>query len=176
MSTDYTHMNELGITINTPSKDEGLARRFNQGYLDLMEHFGMRPRTIQVDAQSRNRIQKERAIRKHRLRRLLGQLNELGQRKRLTRDELLMKLGVARKEAGRNYRLLEITVPEQLKAMQMIDVLIPTVDGRWLNMSRHTRPDKAQQLSLAQLHMELPPQPPPEITSEQFTSSCGEDL
>jgi hypothetical protein len=52
--------------------------------------------------------------------------------------------------------------------MQMIDVSIPTVDGRWLQMARYTQPDKAQQLLLAQLGMELPPQPPPKITQEQF--------
>ena len=68
------------------------------------------------------------------------------------------------------------SVLEQLKAMQMIDVRIPTVDGRWLKMSRYTQPDKAQQLLLAQLHLVLPPQPPPEITSGRFEKHCGEDL
>jgi hypothetical protein len=59
--------------------------------------------------------------------------------------------------------------------MQMIDVSIPTVDGRWLQMARYTQPDKAQQLLLAQLGMELPPQPPPKITLEQINPHCGED-
>jgi hypothetical protein len=59
--------------------------------------------------------------------------------------------------------------------MQMIDVSIPTVDGRWLQMARYTQPDKAQQLLLAQLGMELPPQPPPKITLEQINPQCGED-
>ncbi len=68
------------------------------------------------------------------------------------------------------------SVLEQLKAIQMIDVRIPTVDGRWLKMPRYTQPDKAQQLLLAQLHLVLPPQPPPEITSKQFEKPCGEDL
>ena len=243
---------------------------------------------IYVYAQSHNRIKKERAIRKRRLRRLLEQLNALRARKRLKRDELLMKLGAARKEAGRAFGLLDIALPdtdqpvnpetfhwrinraryrqvyrregryllrsnlppdnparlweyyvqltevedafrnlkgdlairpihhqlesrieahifiaflayclhvtlkqrsrrhatgltprsvlEQLKTIQMIDVSIPTVDGRWLRMSRYTQPDKAQQLLLAQLQLTLPPQPPPEITSQQFRSSCGEDL
>lgn len=43
-------------------------------------------------------------------------------------------------------------------------------------MSRYTQPDKAQQLLLAQLQMTLPPQPPPEITSDRFKTACGEDL
>jgi len=68
------------------------------------------------------------------------------------------------------------SVLEQLKAIQMIDVQIPTVDGRWLKMSRFTKPDKAQQLLLAQLQLVLPPQPPPEISRRQFEDSCGEDL
>jgi transposase len=68
------------------------------------------------------------------------------------------------------------SVLEQLKAMQMIDVQIPTVDGRWLTMSRYTQPDKAQRLLLAQLQLALPQQPPPKITSRQLNSSCGEDL
>ena len=68
------------------------------------------------------------------------------------------------------------SVLEQLKLIQMIDVHIPTVDERWLKMPRYTQPDKAQQLLLAQLHLELPPQPPPKITRNQFDTSCGEDL
>jgi hypothetical protein len=47
----------------------------------------------------------------------------------------------------------------------MIDVHIPTTDGRELRMSRYTKPDKAQQLLLSQLKLKLPPQPPPEISS-----------
>ena len=59
------------------------------------------------------------------------------------------------------------SILEQLKAMQMLDVRVPTTDGRWLHMSRYTQPDKTQQLLLAQLNLSLPKQPPPRITSEQ---------
>jgi len=243
---------------------------------------------IYVYAQSGNRIQKERAMRKRRLRKLLAELKKLRDRKRLTRDTLLMKLGALKRDAGRAFGLLEIRLPqlkesitsetfvwkinwkkyrevyrregryllrsnlegrdpaklweyyiqltqveeafknlkgdlairpihhrleerieahifiaflayslhvtlgkrcrqtatgltprsvlEQLKAMQMIDVAIPTVDGRWLQMARYTHPDKAQQLLLAQLGMELPPQPPPKITQDRINPRCGEDL
>jgi transposase len=242
---------------------------------------------IYVYAQSGNRIQKERAMRKRRLRKLLNELKKLRDRKRLTRDTLLMKLGELKRDAGRAYGLLNIQLPEskeaitsetfswtlnwkkyrevyrregryllrsnlegsdpaklweyyiqltqveeafknlkgdlairpihhrleerieahifiaflayclhvtlgkrcrqratgltprsvleQLKTMQMIDVSIPTVDGCWLQMARYTQPDKAQQLLLAQLGMELPPQPPPKITLEQINPHCGED-
>jgi len=243
---------------------------------------------VYIYAQSKKRIQKERAMRKRRLKHLLKRLTELRDQKTITRDKLLMKLGAAQKQAGRAYRLVDIVLPaanepinaqtfhwrinrkkyrrvyrregryllrsnlppddpaklwqyyvqlteveeafrnlkgdlavrpihhqvesrieahifiaflayclhvtlrqrckhcaggltprsalEQLKAIQMIDVQIPTVDGRWLRMSRFTKPDKAQQLLLAQLQLLLPPQPPPEISRKQFENSCGEDL
>jgi len=243
---------------------------------------------IYIYAQSQKRIQKERAMRKRRLKQLLKRLAELRTQKNITRDKLLMKLGVAEKEAGRSYGLLDIDLPgkdqavncetfrwkinrvkyrrayrregryllrsnlppddparlwqyyiqlteveeafrnlkgdlairpihhqdekrieahifiafiayclhvtlrqrckhsasglsprsvlEQLKAIQMIDVQIPTVDGRWLKMSRFTIPDKAQQLLLSQLKLTLPPQPPPEISRKNLKASCGEDL
>lgn len=54
---------------------------------------------------------------------------------------------------------------EQMKVIQMIDVHIPTTDGRELRMSRYTKPDRTQQLLLAQLKLQLPPQPPPEISA-----------
>jgi len=243
---------------------------------------------VYIYAQSEKRIKKERAMRKRRLKQLLRRLTELRNQKTITRDSLLMKLGAARKDAGRAYRLVDIDLPaadqpinpetfhwrinrkkyrrvyrregryllrsnlppdnpaklwqyyvqlteveeafrnlkgdlairpihhqnesrieahifiaflayclhitlrqrckhsaggltprsvlEQLKAIQMIDVQIPTVDGRWLKMSRFTKPDKAQQLLLAQLQLVLPPQPPPEISRKQFQDSRGEDL
>ena len=62
------------------------------------------------------------------------------------------------------------SVLEQLKAIQMIDVVIPTTDGRRLEMARYTQPDKAQQLLLAQLGLELPPQPPPKITRDEIAA------
>lgn len=243
---------------------------------------------LYVYAQSQGRIDKERAMRKRRLRHLLKGLEDLRDQRRLNRDGLLMKLGARKKEAGRAYGLLQITVPEpgksitpetfhwridwgkyrrayrqegryllrsnlppenpqklwqyyiqltqieeafrnlkgdlalrpiyhrvesrieahvfiaflsyclhvtlrqrcqqnapgltprsvleQLKEMRMIDVEMPTVDGRMLKMARYTQPDKAQQLLLARLRLELPPQPPPEISSGKIKTSCGEDL
>ena len=70
------------------------------------------------------------------------------------------------------------SVLEQMMAMQMLDVRIPTTDGRWLHMCRYTQPDKLQQLLLAQLNLQLPEQPPPEITMEKVRQSCpcSEDL
>ena len=56
------------------------------------------------------------------------------------------------------------SILEQFKAVQMIDVHVPTTDGRELRMSRYTKPDKTQQLLLTRLKLKLPPQPPPEIS------------
>ena len=62
------------------------------------------------------------------------------------------------------------SIIEQMKVIQMIDVHIPTTDGRELKMSRYTKPDKAQQLLLTRLKFNLPPQPPPEISQGLNTS------
>ena len=62
------------------------------------------------------------------------------------------------------------SILEQLKVIQMIDVHVPTADGRELRMSRYTKPDKAQQLLLERLKFKLPPQPPPEISMGSNTA------
>jgi transposase len=54
-------------------------------------------------------------------------------------------------------------VLEQLAAIQMVDVCLPTSDGRWLIMPRHTEPEAEQQMLLEKLGLTLPPQPPPRI-------------
>ena len=59
------------------------------------------------------------------------------------------------------------SIIEQMKVIQMLDVRIPTMDGRYLKMSRYTKPDKCQQLLLSKLHLILPKQPPPEIIGQQ---------
>ena len=53
----------------------------------------------------------------------------------------------------------------QLHPIQMVDVCLPTTDGRWLIMPRYTEPEPDQQALLAQLHLTLPHQPPPRIRS-----------
>ena len=231
---------------------------------------------VYVLAQSDGRVDKERAIRHKKLRRLLARLHEL-RRQRPERDQLLMALGAAKKEAGRFYALLHITVPaagqavsaetfffrfhrprlrlvrrregryllrsnltgrtpaelwtcymqlvqveeafknlkgdlrvrpvyhqkleriqahimvaflaytlhvclrqrlqavaggltpravlEKFCAVQMVDVHLPTTDGRTVILTRHTQPEKELQVLLAQLNLTLPSQPPPKITS-----------
>jgi Transposase DDE domain len=65
---------------------------------------------LYVLAHSEGRVDKERAMRRRSLKKLVKRLQELQQQK-LTRDELLMKLGAAKKEAGRAYALVTITLP-----------------------------------------------------------------
>lgn len=63
---------------------------------------------------------------------------------------------------------------EKFKAMQMIDVHLPTTDGQNLILPRYTQPEKDQKLLLHQLNLILPEQPPPRI--EKPSSKCGADL
>lgn len=54
-------------------------------------------------------------------------------------------------------------VLEKLATIQMLDVYLPTSDGRWLVMPRFTQPEPDQAILLHRLKLELPPQPPPRI-------------
>jgi len=72
---------------------------------------------LYILARSHGRVDKERAMRQRRLKRLVKRLKEL-QAQRLERDELLLKLGAAKKEAGRAYALIEIDLPPQEQAAQ----------------------------------------------------------
>ena len=55
---------------------------------------------------------------------------------------------------------------DKLAAIQMLDVHIPTTDGRELVFTRHTQPELDQQLLLERLDWDLPPQPPPRISGK----------
>jgi transposase len=229
---------------------------------------------LYVMARSEGRVNKERAMRRRRLKKLWSRLKQL-QKQKITRDALLLKIGAAKKEAGRSYFLVDIKLPEQkepvnpntftfrlrknklrtvrrregcyllrsnlvrqdprilweyyiqlteveqafkdlkqdlavrpvyhqadnridahifvsfmsyclfvtlkhkakqsapgltprailekFSTMQMVDVHLPTTDGRLLVLPRYTQPDRDQKLLLAQLRFRLPEQPPPRI-------------
>ena len=71
---------------------------------------------LYILAQSRPRILKERGMRRRRLKKLWRRLHELrGQS--LKRDELLLKLGAAKKEAGRAWHLVRIGLPKAREAV-----------------------------------------------------------
>lgn len=54
----------------------------------------------------------------------------------------------------------------KMSAMQILDVRIPTTDGRTIVLNRYTEPNDDQTLLLNQLKLKLPPQPPPKIESK----------
>ena len=231
---------------------------------------------VYVLAQSDARIDKERGMRRKRLRRYVDRLQAL-QGQALTRDQLLMKLGAAKHEAGRAANLVLVTIPKasaktaslefeldraklrqvrrregryllrtnlgaqeperlwtfyiqlteveqafkelkhdlavrpifhhnehrieahifvaflayclqvtlkanlrplaggitpreviaKFKTMQMVDVRIPTTDGRELVLPRYTQPEPEHRVLLQRLQLRLPEQPPPKITAAQ---------
>src|SRR5712691_3712470 len=227
---------------------------------------------LYVFAQSRDRVAKERAMRRRQLKWLWKRLAQIAAMK-LTREELLMKLGAARSQAPTAWRLVAVAVPKggatfsyrldrkklrqarrregryllrtnltendpaqlwsyylqlvvveeafknlkgdlairpifhqeevrveahifiaflayclhvtlgrrlhalapgltprnvlaKFAAIQMIDVHVPTTDGRELVLTRRTEPEPELILLLDKLRLELPAQPPPKITSQ----------
>lgn len=228
-----------------------------------------------VYVESQDRVAKERSMRRRRFKRLWTGLHELRNRKNITRDDLLMRIGALKKEAGRDFGLVCISLPkprepvnentfcfkldrkrllramsregryllrsnmkaaspetawefyllltrveqafkdlkgtlsirpiwhqleerieahifvsflayclhttlrnlargrasgltseailEKLSNIQMVDIHLPTTDGRHVVMSRYTQPEKDVSLLLAQLGLSLPDQPPPKI-------------
>ena len=231
---------------------------------------------VYVLAQSDARIDKERGMRRKRLRRYIERLKAL-QTQKLTRDQLLMKLGAAKHDAGRAASVVKLTWPKEasstanlefsldrgrlrqvrrregryllrtnltaqqpdalwtfyiqlteveqafkeikhdlairpifhkteerieahifvaflayclqvtlkaklrtlaggttprevitkFKTVQMVDVHLPTTDGRELILSRYTQPETEHRMLLDQLRLSLASQPPPKITAAQ---------
>lgn len=239
---------------------------------------------VYILARSDARREKEQAMRRRRLRKLLARLKELRQQT-LSRDQLLLKLGAARKEAGAGaWRIVAITLPgkdqpvtpetfsfrldwnrlrearrregsyllrsnmasrdpaelwnfylqlvaveqafkelkgdlairpihhqtdarieahifvaflayclqvtlkhrlralapgltpramlEKMAGIQMLDVQLPTTDGRTILLSRHTEPEPDQVLLLQQLKLRLPDQPPPRIVAADVAKAA----
>ena len=63
------------------------------------------------------------------------------------------------------------SVLEKMTTIQMVEVWIPMLDGRWLVLPRHTQPEPDVQALLDQIRITLPPQPPPRIKSVQLASA-----
>ena len=59
------------------------------------------------------------------------------------------------------------SVIEKFKTMQMVDVHLPTTDGRELVLSRYTQPEPEHRMLLDKLKLRLPEQPPPKISAAQ---------
>jgi hypothetical protein len=58
------------------------------------------------------------------------------------------------------------SVLEKFAVIQMIDVHVPTTDGRELVLTRYTEPEPELKLLLDALKLALPAQPPPRITTQ----------
>ena len=110
---------------------------------------------LYVLALSAGRPEKERAMRQRRLKRLWKRLHEL-QRQTLSRDDLLLKLGAAKKGAGRASGLVRIQVPapdEPVTAATFTFVLnrkklrqARRREGRYLLRSNQQRPSSTLDL------------------------------
>jgi Transposase DDE domain len=57
---------------------------------------------------------------------------------------------------------------EKFAAVQMIDVYVPTTDGRELSLTRYTQPEPELKLLLDKLKLTLPAQTPPKITATEL--------
>ena len=68
------------------------------------------------------------------------------------------------------------SVLEKFKTIQMIDVHLPTTDGRTVIMSRYTQPEFELQMLLKQLRLSFPSQPPPRMIVKTPHARCSEDF
>ncbi len=111
---------------------------------------------LYVWVQSADRVAKERAIRRRRLKRLWARLHAL-RRQRPTYETLLLKLGAAQQAAGRAARLVDITLPppppktERVRRVDFTFSLdkaklrqVRRREGRYLLRSNLTATDPAQ--------------------------------
>jgi len=58
------------------------------------------------------------------------------------------------------------SVRDKMAAVQMVNVHLPTTDGRTIVLSRYTEPDADQAVLLRHLKLDLPAQPPPRIAAQ----------
>jgi transposase len=63
-------------------------------------------------------------------------------------------------------------VLDKVAAIQMVDVHLPTTDGRIVMLARYTEPEPGQAVLLQQMKLPLPPQPPPRITAANVPSAA----
>lgn len=65
------------------------------------------------------------------------------------------------------------SVLEKFAAVQMIDVRVPTTDGRELRLTRYTQPEPELQVLIERLKLQLPAQPPPKISAVHAASTSS---
>ncbi len=64
-------------------------------------------------------------------------------------------------------------VLEKFAAVQLIDVFVPTTDGRELSLTRYTQPEPELKLLLEKLKLTLPAQAPPKITATEVARAAA---
>ena len=89
-----------------------LAKHWEQARESVQVKLLSRENELYVLARSEGRVDKERAMRRRRLKRLWKRLKEL-QKQSLSRDDLLMKIGAAKTAAGRAFGLVDLQLPEE---------------------------------------------------------------
>ena len=97
----------------------------------------------------------------------------------LRRRSLLLARGLSRRLRDLAPGLTARAVLEKFAAVQMLDVHLPTTDGRTVILTRYTQPEDDLRLLLERLKLELPSQPPtanrgPERRRRQ--SRCSADF
>ena len=60
---------------------------------------------------------------------------------------------------------------DKFKTVKMVDVILPTTDGRIVTLPRHIEPQEDTALLIHQLGLTLPPQPPPRISPAQVSQT-----
>jgi len=68
-------------------------------------------------------------------------------------------------------RLTPRAVLEKFAAVQMIEVYVPTTDGRELNLTCYTQPEPELKLLLEKMKLTLPAQAPPKITVAELAQA-----
>jgi len=148
--------------VGTP---KGRLTRLEQALLDKPWHAarpGVQVKLLAQDdelyvfAESRDRIAKERAMRRRQLKWLWARLNKLGTM-RLTRDALLMKLGAAKAKTPTAWRLIEIDLAQRgARFTYRLDReklrQVRRREGRYLLRTNLTESDPAQ---LWQFYLQL---------------------
>ena len=89
-----------------------LAKPWSQAREQVQVKLVERDGEVYVLARSHSRRDKERAMRRRRLKHPIKRLKDIRNQKRLTRTKLLMKLGAAQHAAGNAYSILDIHVPK----------------------------------------------------------------
>ncbi len=96
----------------TQREQSFLAKPWSQVREQVQVKLVERDGEVYVLARSHSRRDKERAMRRRRLKQLIKRLKDIRNQKRLTRTRLLIKLGAAQHAAGNAYSILDIHVPK----------------------------------------------------------------